>query len=154
MKSKWKIYAGGCNWCTKLGWKKLRHVRGQGQKPGGPHAQRAATKRRCPTSEVRGSSRECQAATVQERLRGQGRRPRGATPRPRSGEATSSSRRRAAAGRSSPRSGGCTGIGGPRGAIPCWRSGKAAVRSYPSSKVRSSGCALLKQLWRDTPRPR
>ena len=27
-------------------------------------------------------------------------------------------------------------------------------RRYPSSKVRSSGCALLEQLWRDTPRPR
>ena len=27
----------------------------------------------------------------------------------------------------------------------------AVVRRYPSSKVRSSGCALLEQLWRDTP---
>ena len=57
------------------------HVQGQGQKPGGPHAQRAAAKRSYPTSEVRGSGRECQAATAQERLRG-------ATPRPRSGAAT------------------------------------------------------------------
>ena len=47
----------------------LPHVRGQGQKPGGPHARRAAGKRSCPTSEVRGSSRECQAATAQERRR-------------------------------------------------------------------------------------
>ena len=46
------------------------------------------------------------------------------------------------------------GTGGPRGAIPCWRSGRAAVRRYPSSKVRSSGCALQEQPWRDTPRPR
>ena len=30
----------------------------------------------------------------------------------------------------------------------------AAVRRYPSSKVRSSGCALLEQPWRDTPRRR
>ena len=30
------------------------------------------------------------------------------------------------------------GAGGPRGAIPRWRSGMAAVRRYPSSKVRSS----------------
>ena len=30
----------------------------------------------------------------------------------------------------------------------------AAVRRYPSSKVRSSGCALLEQPWRDTPCPR
>jgi len=53
-----------------------------------------------------------------------------------------------------PRSGGCTGAGGPRGAIPCWRSGRAAVRRYHLSKVRSSGCTLLEQPWRDTPRPR
>ena len=46
------------------------------------------------------------------------------------------------------------GAGGPRGAIPHWRSGRAAVRRYPSSKVRSNGCALLEQPWRDTPRPR
>ena len=38
--------------------------------------------------------------------------------------------------------------------IPHWRSGSVAVRKYPSSKVRSSGCALLEQPWRDTPRPR
>ena len=43
------------------------HVQGQGQKPGGPHARRAAAKRRYPTSEVRGSGRECQAETAQER---------------------------------------------------------------------------------------
>ena len=53
-----------------------------------------------------------------------------------------------------PRSRGCPGAGGPRGAIPHWRSGRAAVRRYPSSKVRSNGCALLEQPWRDTPRPR
>ena len=45
---------------------------------------------------------------------------------------------------------GCVGAGGPRGAISCWRSGRAVVRRYPSSKVRSSDCALLEQLWRDT----
>ena len=38
---------------------------------------------------------------------------------------------------------GSAGAGGPRGAIPHWRSGRAAVRRYPSSKVRSNGCALL-----------
>ena len=78
-----------------------------------------------PTSEVRGSGRECQAAAVQEQLRvttptqGQGQWPVGATPRPRSG--------------------GYAGTGGPRGAIPHSRSGGAAVRRYPLSKVRSSG---------------
>ena len=48
----------------------LLRARGQGQKPGGPHARRAAAKRRYPTSEVRGSGRERQAARAQERLRG------------------------------------------------------------------------------------
>ena len=35
-----------------------------------------------------------------------------------------------------PRSGGCESTGGPRGATPRSRSGGAAVRRYPSSKVR------------------
>ena len=42
----------------------------------------------------------------------------------------------------------------PGGATPCSRSRGVVVRRYPSSKVRSSGCALLEQPWRDTPRPR
>ena len=46
------------------------------------------------------------------------------------------------------RSGSCAGAGGPRGASPRSRSGGADVRRYPSSKVRSSGCALLEQPWR------
>ena len=54
--------------------------RDQGQKPGGPHARRAAAKRSYPTSEVRGSGREYQTATAQEQLRG-------ATLHPRSGGA-------------------------------------------------------------------
>ena len=58
--------------------------------------------------------------------RGQERRMRGATP--------------------CPRIGGCTGAGGLRGATPRSRSGGVAMRRYPSSKVRSSGCALLEQL--------
>ena len=52
------------------------------------------------------------------------------------------------------RSGGCAGKGGLRGATPRSQSGGAAVRRYLSSKVRSSNCALLEQLWRDTPLPR
>ena len=47
----------------------------------------AAAKRSYPTSKVRGSGRECQAATAQER-------PRRATPRPRSGAAAGSARLR------------------------------------------------------------
>ena len=113
------------------GREELPQVRGQGQKPGGPHARRVVSKRSYSTSEVRGSSQECYAATAQERLRGatqvrgQGQRPRGATP--------------------PPRSGGCVGTGGHRGAIPCLRSEGAAVRRYPLSKVRSSSCSLLEQ---------
>jgi len=38
------------------------------------------------------------------------------------------------------------GAGGPRGATPRSRSEGEAVRRYPSSKVKSSGCALLEQL--------
>ena len=58
-------------------------------------------------------------------VQGQGPRPRGATPRPRSP--------------------GFAGAGGPRGATPSSRSGGAAVRRYPSSKIRSSSGALLEQ---------
>ena len=77
----------------KRGREETPHVRGQGPKPGGPHARRAAAKRSYPTSEVRGSSREYQTAMVQEPPRGATPRPRlggqlrGATQRPRSGAA-------------------------------------------------------------------
>ena len=43
------------------------------------------------------------------------------------------------------RSGGCAGTGDLRGATPGSRPGGAAIRRYPSSKVRSSGCTLLEQ---------
>ena len=71
-------------------------------------------------------------------VRGQGRRPGGASPCLRTG---------AAAGRSYPTSKEqwSPGTEGLRGAIPRSRSGGAAVRRYRSSKVRSSGCALLEQ---------
>ena len=51
-------------------------------------------------------------------IRGQGQQPRGATPRPRSS--------------------GCMGAGMPRGATPRSMSRGAAVRRYPSSKVRET----------------
>ena len=99
------------------GWEEPPHVRGQGQKPGGLHARRAAAKRSYPISEVRGSSREHKTATVQER-------PRGATPRPRSGRAAE---RRY-----------------PESEV---RGGDE--RSYPMSKVRGSGWEELPH----TPKP-
>ena len=93
--------AGGCDGHTKHSREELPHIRGQGQKPGAPDAQRAAAKRNSPTSEVRGSSRECQAVMAQEgprratQVQGQRRQPGGAIPHPRS---------RAAAERSYPAS--------------------------------------------------
>ena len=89
-------------------------------------------------------NRECQAAMAQER-------PRGATPRLRPGavaersNATSKERRlrgcrRVERSNATFRSGGCVGTGGLRGATPRSRSGEAT-----SSKVRSSGWALLQQ---------
>ena len=80
---------------------------GQRQKPGGARARRAVAKRSYPTSEVRGSSRECQAAAAQEQLRG-------GTPRPRSG---------GAAGRSYPTS---EGRGGGREKQPHLQGAVAA----------------------------
>lgn len=44
--------------------------------------------------------------------------------------------------------------GGPRGATPRMGSRAVVVRRYSSSKVSSSGCTLLEQRGRDTPRPR
>ena len=95
----------------------LRHVQGQRQKPGGPHARRAGAKTSYPTSEVRAGSQECQAVTAQEpwrratQVRGQGRRLGGATPRPhtggqgqRRGGTTPRPRPGAAAGRTNPTS--------------------------------------------------
>ena len=101
------------------------------QSAGGCEDAQSAAKRSYPATEVRGGGRECQAATAHEQPRGatlarsQGRRPGGAT--------------------LPPRSRGCAGAGEPSGAIPRSRSGEAAVRRYPSSKVRSSSCALLGQ---------
>ena len=84
-----------------------------------------------PTSELRGISRECQAATAQELWRG-------ATLRLRPG---------AAAWRSNPTSKERWLCGHRRAerSYSTFRSGGAAVRRYPSFKVRSSGCALLEQ---------
>ena len=108
--------AGGCDdRRAKHGQEEPPHVQGQGQKPGGPHAQRAEAKSSYPTSEVRGSSREYQTATGQER-------PRGATPRPRSGVVTRGVTL-------CPRSGGVAGRSNPHP-----RPGAVARRTNPMSK--------------------
>ena len=57
-----QVAAMGALKCRRLRAKRSReeppHVQGQGQKPGGPHALRAAAKRSYPTSEVKGSGLE------------------------------------------------------------------------------------------------
>ena len=137
------LSTGGCDWCTKHGQEELPQVRGQGQKLGGPHARRAAAKRSYPTSEVRGCSQECQAVTAQEWLRwascirGQGWRLGGASGREELPHARGQGQWLGGA-TLCPRRGGCTGAGGPRGAIPRWRSGRVAVKRYSSSKVRET----------------
>ena len=71
----------------------------------------------------------------------EGRRPRGVTPRLRSGAATESARlrQRRNGGEELPRfRGRAVGGCGLRGATPCLRSGAAAQRSYPASEVRGS----------------
>ena len=50
------LSAGGCDGRAKRGQEEPPHVRGQGQKPGGPHAWRAAAKRSYPASEVGGAA--------------------------------------------------------------------------------------------------
>ena len=78
----------------------------------------------------------------------EGQRPKGATPRPRSGAAAErsypASEARGSGREELPQVQGPV-AGGPRGATPRSRSGGVVVRRYPSSKVRSSGCALLEQ---------
>ena len=130
----------------RSGREELPHVRGQGQRPRGPtpcprsgqRPRRATPRPRSvavaeggyPTSEVRSGGRG-ELPHVRGRgggrdklphFRGQGQQRRGATP--------------------GQRSGGCAGAGGLRGITPRSRSGGAAVRRYPSSKIRSSGRAF------------
>ena len=97
--------------------------------PGGLHARRAAAKRSYPTSEVRGSGPECQAAMEQEWLRE-------AAPRPRSG---AEARRTPC-----PKGGGQEELPHVRGQgqqprVPGCDSAGTAERSYPASKVGGAG---------------
>ena len=116
------LSAGSCDRRTKRSQEELAHVRGQGQKPGGPHARRVAAKRSYPTSEVRGRGREYQTVMAQElprgatEVQGQGGWLRGATPCQRSGTV---------ARRSYPTS-------------PSLRPGTEAVRSYPSPRPQAA----------------
>ena len=52
------MHGGGCDRRTKRSREELPHLRGQGQKPGGPYAQREAAKRTYPTPEARGRGKE------------------------------------------------------------------------------------------------
>ena len=77
----------------KRGREELPHVRGQGQKPGGPHDRQVAAKRSYPAFEVRGGDERSYPASEvrggdREEIpqeRGQGRWPRGDTPQTRPG---------------------------------------------------------------------
>ena len=114
-----------------------------------------AAEKRYPASEVRG--RDKRSYTASE-VRGRGREeiPHALKPEARGGgkeELPHAGAQGQRPGGATPRC-SCAGTGGPRGAIPHWRSGRAVVRRYPSSKVKSIGCALLEQPWRDSPRPR
>ena len=81
-------------------------------RPRVPGCDRAGVgERSYPMSEFRGGGQK-----ELHHAQGQGQPLRGPTPRPKSS--------------------GCTGAGGPRGATPHSRSGGAAVRRYHSSKVR------------------
>ena len=106
----------------------------------------SAAERSYATSEVRSSSQE-----ELPHVRGQGQRLRvpGCNGTGTAERSYRSPRSGAAARKSNPTSKERwlrMGRGGPRGAIPISRSGRAAARGYPSSKVRSSGCTLLEQL--------
>ena len=104
------------------GQEEFPHIRGQGQQQREPGCDGTGTAERSyPTSKVWGDGRE-----ELHHARGQGQQPGGAIP--------------------PSRGSGYAGTGEPRGAIPRSRSEGVAVRRYPSSKVRSSGCALLEQL--------
>ena len=127
-------------------------LRGQGQRPGGPHARRGAAKRSYPTSEVRGNGQEYQTATAQEQ-------PRGVTPHLRSGWAAErrypASEVRGGDERSYPTSevGGAAkrryptplsprpGVMGGRSypMPPCPRPGEVARRTNPTSKEGQEG---------------
>ena len=87
-----------------------------------------------PSPKVRGGSQE-----ELPHVQGQGQMPRGAGPRRGQGQ-------RPREATSCPRRSGYPDAGGSRGATPLSRSVGEAMRSYPSYKVRSSGCALLEQL--------
>ena len=98
-------------------------------------------KRSYPTSEVRGSSQECQTVTVQEQLRGATPRPRlvgwprGDTQRPRSGAVRKGVTPH-------PRSGAAAGRRYPMPLSP--RPGAVARRSNPTPEARGGG-------WEDQP---
>ena len=149
------LSTGSCEW--KRCQEELPHVRGQGQKPGGPKPEgrwpRGVTPR-LRSGAAAESARLRRHRNGREELpcvRGKGLQPRGATPCPRPGAVAERSHpAREARGGSQkeqphprgqrwrlggatprPRSGGCAGAGRPRGAIPRWRSGRAAVSRYP-----------------------
>ena len=82
-------------------------------------------------------------------VRGQGQWPGGATPCPRLGAAAErsylASQVRGSGREEQPHLQGAVGVQVQEG-LEELSNGRAVVRRYPSSKVRSGGCALLEQL--------
>ena len=128
--SKITAECGRLRWRTERGREKLPHILGHVQKPGGPHARGVVAKRSYPTSQVRGSGRECQAAMAQEW-------PKGANPYPRSGVAAERSYPMSEIRASSLECQAAIAQEQLRGATPDPSPGEAAGRSYPMPEARS-----------------
>ena len=103
------LSTGGCDRRTQRGWEELPHIGGQGQKPGRPHARRAAAKRSYPTSKVRGGGWEGL--------------PHAPTPEARGGSREDQLHAQGAVAEWAQE--------GLEELSPHWRSGRAAVRRYP-----------------------
>ena len=120
----------------------LPHIRGLGQRPrvpGGDGAVRAG--RSFPASAVGGGGRE-----ELPLVRGQGRRPGGAT----------QSEARGGVWEGQPHIQGALAARAPEGqrSSSTFKVGRGGGAEIPVVQVRSSGCALLEEPWRDTPPPR
>ena len=113
----------------RSGREEIPYIHGQEWLPRGDSPSRrsgAVAKRRYPKSKVMRSSWE-----DLPQIQGREQRPRGDTPSLRSGTAAKWRYPKSSS-----------------------RSGAVVMRIYPTSKVRSNGCTLLEQPWRDTPCPR
>ena len=130
----------------KLGREQPPLSQGQRRQPKVPGCSTGVAARSYPTSEVRGGGRD-----ELPHSRGQRLRLRQGTTLPRSGAVVKRTylmlEVRGGDQEEQPHIQGAVAVGrgGPRGATPHPRSEGVAMRRYPSSKERSSGCALLQE---------